>query len=148
MAQASETAAESGTGRTVSTAADFAQFASQSALDIVFRVPGFAIQSDDNNSRGFGQARGKVLIDGQRVSAKSNGAAIALDLIAVARVVRIEVLDGNQTGIAGLSGKVLNVVTDGKNALDGTWRYQWRIRENLPPAFDEFTSHCPARAAI
>jgi len=138
MAQASETAAESGTGRTVSTAADFAQFAPQSALDMVFRVPGFAIQSDDNNSRGFGQARGKVLIDGQRVSAKSNGAAIALDLIAVARVVRIEVLDGNQTGIAGLSGKVLNVVTDGKNALDGTWRYQWRIRENLPPAFDEF----------
>jgi hypothetical protein len=42
-----------------------------------------------------------------------------------------------QTDIASLSGKVVNVVTDGKGALDGVWRYRWRIRENLPPSFDE-----------
>ena len=104
---------------------------------MVRRVPGFAILSDDSGNRGFGQARGNVLIDGQRVSAKSNGAEAALGRIAAARVVRIEVLDGAQTDIAGLSGKVVNVVTDGKGALDGTWRYKWRIRENLPPTFDE-----------
>ena len=125
------------TNRTAFTPADFAQFSPQNALDMVRRVPGFAILSDDSGNRGFGQARGNVLIDGQRVSAKSNGAETALGRIAAARVVRIEVLDGAQTGIAGLSGKVVNVVTDGKGALDGTWRYKWRIRENLPPSFDE-----------
>ena len=125
------------TNRTAFTPADFAQFSPQNALDMVSRVPGFSILSDDSGNRGFGQARGNVLIDGQRVSAKSNGAEPALGRIAAARVVRIEVLDGAQTDIAGLSGKVVNVVTDGKGTIDGTWRYKWRIRENLPPTFDE-----------
>lgn len=136
-AQTAEITASSSTDRTTFTPADFAQFGPQNALDMVRRVPGFAILSDDSGNRGFGQARGNVLIDGQRVSAKSNGAEAALGRIAAARVVRLEVLDGAQTDIAGLSGQVVNVVTDGKGALDGTWRYKWRIRENLPPSFDE-----------
>ncbi|MBU4567816.1 MAG: TonB-dependent receptor plug domain-containing protein, partial [Alphaproteobacteria bacterium] len=123
--------------RSVFTPADFAQYSPVNALDMVRRVPGFAIQSDDSGNRGFGQARGNVLIDGQRVSAKSNGAEAALGRIAGARVVRIEVLDGNQTDIAGLSGKVVNVVTDGKGTIDGSWRWKTRIREDLPPSFDE-----------
>ncbi len=136
-AQTVQSATATETARTAFTPADFAQFAPQNALDMVRRVPGFAIQGEDSGNRGFGQARGNVLIDGQRVSAKSNGAEAALGRIAVARVVRIEVLDGAQTDIAGLSGKVVNVVTDGKGALDGTWRYKLRIRENLPPVYDE-----------
>lgn len=43
-------------------------------------------------------------------------------------------LDGAQTDIAGISVKVVNVVTEGKGALDGVWRYKWRTRENLPPS--------------
>jgi len=136
-AQTETLAATTGTDRTTFTPADFAQFNPQNALDIVRRVPGFSILSDDSGNRGFGQARGNVLIDGQRVSAKSNGAEAALGRIAVARIVRIEVLDGAQTDIPGLSGKVVNVVTDGKGSLDGSWRYKWRIRENLPPSYDE-----------
>jgi hypothetical protein len=126
-----------GTNRTAFTPADFAQFNQQNALDMVRRVPGFAIQSDGGGARGFGQARGNVLIDGQRVPAKSNGAEAALGRIALTRVIRIEVLDGAQTDIASLSRKVVNVVTEGKGALDGTRRYKWRTRENLPPSFDE-----------
>lgn len=137
LAQTAPVAATDETSRTVFTAADFAQFAPQNALDMVRRVPGFAILSDDSGNRGFGQARGNVLIDGQRVSAKSNGAEAALGRISAARVVRIEVLDGNQTDIAGLSGKVVNVVTDGQGAVDGSWRWKTRIREDLPPSFDE-----------
>ncbi|MFN7164263.1 MAG: TonB-dependent receptor plug domain-containing protein [Hyphomonas sp.] len=137
LAQSAQAAVARETTRTAYVPADFAQYAPQNALDMVRRVPGFAILSDDSGNRGFGQARGNVLIDGQRVSAKSNGAEAALGRIAAARVVRIEVLDGAQTDIAGLSGKVVNVVTDGQGALDGTWRYKWRIRENLPPTFDE-----------
>ncbi|MFN3911752.1 TonB-dependent receptor plug domain-containing protein [Hyphomonas sp.] len=125
------------TNRTEFVPADFAQYSPVTALDMVSRIPGFAIQSDDSGNRGFGQARGNVLIDGQRVSSKSNGAEAALGRIAPARVVRIEVLDGNQTDIPGLSGMVVNVVTDGKGTLDGSWRWKSRIRENLPPSFDE-----------
>ncbi len=127
------------TDRTVFTAADFSQYGPVNALDMVRRIPGFAIQSDDSGNRGFGQARGNVLINGQRVSAKADGASDALGRITAARVVRIEVLDGNTLDIPGLSGKVVNVVTDGEGTIDGTWRWKTRIRENLPPSFDEFT---------
>ncbi|MFN3607632.1 MAG: TonB-dependent receptor plug domain-containing protein, partial [Hyphomonas sp.] len=125
--------ATSGTDRSIYAPADFAQYGPVTALDMVRRIPGFAIQSDDSGNRGFGQARGNVLINGQRVSAKSNGAETALGRIAVARVVRVEVLDGTQLDIPGLSGKVVNVITDGVGTTDGTWRYKIRLRENLPP---------------
>lgn len=126
-----------GTARTAYVPADFAQYAPSTALDMVRRIPGFAIVRDDSGNRGFGQARGNVLIDGQRVSAKSNGAQAALGRIAAARVVRIEVLDGTQLDIPGLSGRVVNVITDGEGKMDGTWRYKIRLRENLPPSLNE-----------
>lgn len=138
LAQSPATEVSSETDRTVYLPADFTQYAPVTALDMVRRVPGFAIQSDDSGNRGFGQARGNVLINGQRVSAKSNGAETALGRISAARVVRVEVVDGNQLDIPGLSGKVVNVVTDGEGTIDGSWRWKTRIRENLPPSFDEF----------
>lgn len=128
-----------GTARTAYSPEDFAQYAPSTALDMVRRIPGFAIISDDSGNRGFGQARGNVLINGQRVSAKSNGAEAALGRIAAARVVRIEVLDGTQLDIPGLSGRVVNVITDGEGKMDGTWRYKIRLRENLPPSLNEGT---------
>ncbi|OZB14141.1 MAG: hypothetical protein B7X53_14490, partial [Hyphomonas sp. 34-62-18] len=131
--------AENGTGRSDYAPADFAQYGPVTALDMVRRIPGFAIQSDDSGNRGFGQARGNVLINGQRVSAKANGAEAELGRIAAARVVRIEVLDGTQTDIPGLTGKVVNVITDGEGTMDGTWRYKIRLRENLPPSLNEGT---------
>ncbi|ABI76381.1 conserved hypothetical protein [Hyphomonas neptunium ATCC 15444] len=130
---------DTSTDRSVYAAEDFAQYGPVNALDMVRRIPGFAIQSDDSGNRGFGQARGNVLINGQRVSAKDNGAQTALGRIAVARVVRIEVLDGTQLDIPGLSGKVVNVITDGEGTTDGTWRYKIRLRENLPPSLNEGT---------
>merc|ERR1712098_868110 len=88
---------------------DFAQYNPQTALDMVNRIPGFSIQGDDDGSRGFGQATGNVLINGQRVSGKSNGAEAALGRISATRVIRIEVVDGTKLDIPGLSGQVVNV---------------------------------------
>ena len=118
------------TDRTIYTVADFSQYAPVNALDMVRRIPGFSVQSDDSGNRGFGQARGNVLINGQRVSAKSNGAEAVLGRIAAVRVVQIEVLDGTQTDIPGLSGKVVNVVTDGEGTVDGRW--SWKSRPKAP----------------
>lgn len=133
------TAETGGTDRSIYLPAEFAQYAPVNALDMVRRIPGFAIISDDSGNRGFGQARGNVLIDGQRVSAKSNGAELVLGRIAAARVVRLEVLDGTQTDIPGLTGKVVNVITDSAGTMDGSWRYKIRLRENLPPSLNEGT---------
>lgn len=133
------TPAEVDPNRSVYQPADFNQYGPVNALDMVRRIPGFAIIRDDSGNRGFGQARGNVLINGQRVSAKSNGAELALGRIAAARVLRIEVLDGTKTEIPGLTGQVVNVITDGEASIDGTWRYKIRLRENLPPSLNEGT---------
>ena len=52
--------------------ADFSQFVPRSALDLVKQVPGFNLD-EGGGDRGFGQADTNVLINGRRVSGKSNG---------------------------------------------------------------------------
>lgn len=138
-ADTAATPAEGDPNKSVFQPADFNQYGPVNALDMVRRIPGFAIIRDDSGNRGFGQARGNVLINGQRLSAKSNGAELALGRIAAARVLRIEVLDGTKTEIPGLTGQVVNVITDGAASIDGTWRYKIRLRENLPPSLNEGT---------
>ena len=108
---AEEVEANTGETPTVYTADSFSQFAPRTALEMVERIPGFSIADDDDGSRGFGQATGNVLINGQRVSGKSNGAESVLGRIAIANVARIELLDGTALGIPGLSGQVVTVIT-------------------------------------
>jgi hypothetical protein len=67
-------APETTAGARIFTLDDFRQYAPRTALEMVSRIPGFAIRGDDDGARGFGQAEGNVLINGQRVSGKSNGA--------------------------------------------------------------------------
>ncbi len=119
------------------TPADFAQYAPRTALDMVTRIPGFSITDDDDGSRGFGDARGNVLINGQRISGKSNGVTSALGRIQAANVTRLEIADGASLGIAGLSGQVVNVITADTTARSGTWDWRTRIRENLSPAYND-----------
>ena len=57
---------------------DFSQFVPRSALDLVKQVPGFNID-EGGGDRGFGQADTNVLINGRRVSGKSNGPTEALE---------------------------------------------------------------------
>ena len=116
---------------------DFAQYNPRTALDMVRRIPGFSIQGDDDGSRGFGQANGNVLINSQRVSGKSNGAEAALGRISASKVTRIDLVDGTTLDIPGLSGQVVNVITDGEGGISGTWRWKSRVRENLTPYFHE-----------
>ena len=119
-------------------AEDFAQLAPRTALDIVRRIPGFSIDSGDSGSRGFGQASGNVLINGQRVSGKSNDAESVLGRISTVNVNRIEVLDGTTLGIPGLSGQVVNVTTRDSGGVSGTWHWKVRSRENLRPTYNDF----------
>ncbi|MEO0883895.1 MAG: Plug domain-containing protein, partial [Pseudomonadota bacterium] len=117
----------------------FARFAPQTALDMVEELPGFVIEQEDEGdgpSRGFGQASGNVLINGQRISGKSNSATDALGRIAASSVERIELLDGASLDIPGLSGQVANVVAEAA-ALTGTYEYRATFRRRLEPNFGE-----------
>jgi hypothetical protein len=108
--------------RRVYAATDFARFAPRTALDMVRQVPGFSIQGQ-SQERGLGQASGNVLLNGQRISGKSNDAMTALGRIPAARVERIEIADAPSFNIAGLSGQVVNVVAR-SGGLTG--QFQWR----------------------
>ncbi|MEL7453516.1 MAG: TonB-dependent receptor [Pseudomonadota bacterium] len=112
----------------------FDRFAPQTALDMLVQVPGFEIEGDDDGSRGFGQATGNVLINGQRISGKSNGAEDALGRIPAQNVERIEIVDGASLDIPGLSGQVANVIA-AADSFGGTWNYQNRFRRRLEPNF-------------
>ncbi len=114
------------------TAADFARFSPNSALDMVNQIPGFTIQRGDDR-RGLGQGGDNVLINGERVSGKSNDAVTTLGRISAANVVRIEVRDAASLDIPGLSGQVVNVVAE-STGISGNfaWNPQFRPRITNP----------------
>jgi hypothetical protein len=108
-------------GRTVYEASYFAQFAPSNALQIVQRVPGFTLEVGDQDVRGFGQAAGNVVINGQRPSSKSDTLETILARIPASRVARVEIGAGDLFG-SEFAGKpqVVNVVTTAAGGLAGT----------------------------
>lgn len=121
------------TTRSVFQPEDFARFAPRSALDMARQVPGFSIREGDG-ARGLGQADTNVLINGRRISGKSNGPVDALRRIPVEDVVRLELVDGASLDIGGLTGQVLNVVTRSTGRLAGQFRYSPEFRSFGTPA--------------
>lgn len=110
-----------GASRTKVYQADFfATFSPTTALDMVRRVPGFAIEEADGEVRGFSGAAGNVVFNGARSSSKSDALAAQLARIPARRVLRIEVAPGDVYGsdFAGRS-QVLNVVTTKAGGIDG-----------------------------
>lgn len=112
---------------------DFARFAPRTALDMARQVPGFSIREGEGD-RGLGQADTNVLINGRRISGKSNGPVAALQRIPFEEVVRLELVDGASLDIGGLSGQVLNVVTQSSGAITGQFRYAPQFRSKGTPA--------------
>lgn len=118
---APDTPAAAGDARTY-VPADFERYAPRNALDMLEQVPGFVIR-EAVVERGLGQATGNVLLNGQRLSGKSNDVITQLSQVPADDVVRIEIVDGATLDIPGLSGQVANVVTDAEG-LSGQW--EWR----------------------
>ena len=112
-----------GQGRgTVYEPAYFEQFAPRNALDMVARIPGFVITQERGSARGLGQASQNVLINGERLSSKSDSARDQLQRIPASDVVRIEIVDGTVLDIPGLTGQVANVVIE-RAGSSGQFRY-------------------------
>ncbi len=132
-AAAEPAAADAATTRSTFLPEDFARFAPRSALDMARQVPGFAIRADDG-ARGLGQADTNVLINGRRISGKSNGPVEALRRVPAEDVVRLELVDGASLEIGGLTGQVLNVVTRSSGRSSGQFRYSPEFRSFGTPA--------------
>ncbi len=124
-------AAETTGAKRVFTPADFVRFAPRNALDMLEEVPGFTLRGEDGQ-RGLGQASANVLIDGERITNKSEGVFTQLQRIGTDRVARIEIVEAAALGIAGLSGQVANVVTR-SDPLSGRFIY----RANFRPKYAE-----------
>lgn len=124
----------SGAARLVYDPEFFSRFAPQTARDMLRNVPGFNVQGGQQR-RGFGQGGGNVLINGRRVSGKSNSALDELDNLSADQVLRIEILDGASLDIPGLSGQVANVVKR-TDAFSGNWQWSPQFRADTPPVYD------------
>ncbi|MFC4294315.1 TonB-dependent receptor plug domain-containing protein [Novosphingobium tardum] len=126
-------------GRQVYQAADFARYAPRNAFDMLRQVPGFSIR-DSEQMRGLGQATGNVLVNGQRLSSKSDDIYTQLSRIPASNVTRIEIVDGATLDIPGLSGEVANLVVKA-DAFSGQFSWQ-------PQARAHFTDPLLTRGAV
>ncbi|MET1110428.1 MAG: TonB-dependent receptor plug domain-containing protein [Allosphingosinicella sp.] len=112
--------------------ADFTRFAPRNALDMLRNVPGFTIR-EATQERGLGAATGNVLINGQRISGKSNDVLTELGRIPASNVTRIEIVDAATLSLPGLSGQIANVFVKA-DAMSGqfAWRPEFRQRNTRP----------------
>jgi outer membrane receptor for ferrienterochelin and colicins len=117
-------------GKRIYSVAQFARFSPQTAADVVSQIPGFSV-TNVSNDRGLGEASQNVLINGQRVTGKGNDASTVLRRIPVNTIRRLEILDGAMLNISGLSGHVLNVITE-QAGVQGNFNWRPRIRERVP----------------
>ena len=125
--------AESETPATVYAPDFFARFAPRNALDMLRQTPGFTLR-EASQERGLGQATGNVLINGQRVSAKSSDLATELSRIPAQNVIEIRIVDGATLDIPGLSGQVADIIVQARTRISGqfSWRPEFRAQNTDP----------------
>src|SRR4051794_9779078 len=107
-------------GRVVYEAGFYAQFAPRTALDMVNQTPGFTLNAG-NDQRGFSGAIGNVLIDGERLGAKSQSLEDVLLRVPASEVLRIEIRRGAEVAGDASNASVLANVVRTSTAGGGTW---------------------------
>ncbi len=121
-------AAAVSTDRVVYDAAFYDAYAPRTALDMINQTPGFVLSAPDSNNvnnderRGFAGAVGNVLIDGQRLGAKSQNLRDVLGRVAAKEVLRIEILRGAEVAGDASGAPVLANVVRTPTSGGGTWQ--------------------------
>lgn len=90
----------------------FDEFSPVSVNDMIDRIPGIGLAlRGGNQGRGLGSGSGEVLINGQRLTGKSNSSRSQLSRIGADQVEYIEIIRGTseELGVRG-SGQVVNIV--------------------------------------
>jgi hypothetical protein len=125
--------------RVVYDAGYYAPFAPRTALDMVKQTPGFVLADPEQElRRGFSGAVGNVLIDGQRLTAKSQTLADVLQRVPAGEVLRVEILRGNAvaadaSGAAVLANVVRTAATGG-----GVWGLGFEVANEDEPSPNGF----------
>ena len=137
-----DTAAEPGDASTLASptsdannvfpSAYFDVYVPRTALDMIQRIPGFQVRTGDTGRRGLGQGGANILINGERLTGKTN-AFDQLDQILASNVVEIRIRDGASLAIPGLSGQVADVIVKRGDKLSGTWEWNPQFRKRLEP---------------
>lgn len=117
------------TGGQVYEAEFFARFSPRTALEMLVQVPGFTIR-DDGGQRGLGQATANVLVNGQRLTGKSEDTFTQLGRIAAKSVLRVEIVDAATLNVPGLTGQVANLIVK-DDGFSGNFAYRFEAREKF-----------------
>jgi hypothetical protein len=126
-------AQETVTGRVTYDAAFYGAFAPRTALDMINQTPGFVFDKGAEEVRGFAGAVGNVLIDGQRLSAKSQTLSDVLERVPASEVLRIELLRGAEVaGDASGAAMLANVIRT-PTANSGTWEAGAEVTNEREP---------------
>lgn len=122
-------------GRVVYDAAFYASFAPRTALDMIRQTPGFVLDAGEESAerRGFAGAVGNVLIDGQRLSAKSQSLEDVLGRVAATDVLRIEILRGSEVAGDASNATVLANVIRTPTSGSGTWELGAEVTNEREP---------------
>jgi hypothetical protein len=100
-------------------------------------VPGFVLR-DDGGQRGLGQATANVLVNGQRLTGKSEDSFTQLGRIAARNVQRVEIVDAATLNVPGLVGQVANLIVK-DDGISGNFAYRFEAREKFTkPLHDRF----------
>jgi outer membrane receptor for ferrienterochelin and colicin len=121
--------------RVVYDAAFYAAFSPRTALDMIGQTPGFALNAPgEDERRGFAGAVGNVLIDGERLSAKSQSLEDVLERVPASEVVRIEILRGAEVAGDASNATVLANVVRTRASGSGSWEAGAEVTNQEKPA--------------
>ncbi len=107
----------------------FARYNPVTALDMVRRVPGFRL-NEGSGRRGFAEAAGNVLINGERPSTKSDSLSDILARIPAERVEKIILIRGNTAGY-DLPGQDVIVDVRLKTATESVHRWKIEVEQDV-----------------
>ncbi|MEE8259005.1 MAG: outer membrane beta-barrel protein, partial [Sphingomonadales bacterium] len=135
-------------GSTISYGPDFfAQHPNAiTALDIIRRIPAgnTILNSGDSGNRGFSSNDDRILINGKRLSGKSNDSQSALGRITIDKIARIDVIRGSSPDVKVSSQEsILNIILkDGAgDGGSGSWRFDAEVKHGPQVAFGGFLSY-------
>ncbi|NNE38877.1 MAG: TonB-dependent receptor, partial [Gammaproteobacteria bacterium] len=109
----------------------FARFHPVTALDMVMEIPGFQLEEDAEDMRGFSETAGNVLINDRRPSAKQDSLSSILSRISADSVERVELIRGQVRAI-DMRGEplVVNIVLRKDNPAVVQWEAELERRFN------------------
>ncbi|MDE2488302.1 MAG: TonB-dependent receptor [Alphaproteobacteria bacterium] len=119
VASPAQAPAPAGRGVVSYPASYFASAGTSNALDMVNRLPDFTLETG-SGVRGYEEAAGNVLIDGQRPTSKSDPLDSILQRIPASDVARIDVIRGGAPGIDMMGKSVIaNVIRKKDTTIRG-----------------------------